>query len=262
MKDVEEYLNRVCRDLSAPASLRRHLREELRTHIEEAIARHQTSGAPPEEAARMAVEEFGDPGMVRDELQGVHGQRLVSLLIDRAMEWKVRTMTSEWKWAFVGHFALLLVIAVQLLLISAIAVMIMPIVVEHYSSLQLDAPRYLTGMIDALRFFERTWYVWASLLLLGVVMFEWRGPKTGKSVIRLGIGASTALALTVAAVLVTAGVIVPLVQVSRELRQAAPESAILQAVDEGNALHTQLTRKVAGGDWDNPVRRSRCRSDS
>jgi hypothetical protein len=248
MKDVEEYLDRVCRDLSAPPSLRRHLREELRTHIEEATARHQASGVAPEEAARMAVEEFGDPEMVRDELQGVYGRRLVSLLIDRAMEWKVRTMTSEWKWGFVGQFAVLLVIAIQLILISATAVLIIPQAVEQYDSLRIDAPRYLIGIIKVLRFFGLTWYIWALLVLFGAVIFEWRGPKSGKSLVRIGVGAWAALALTVAAFVVTGGVMISLARASREARPAKPETAIFHAVEQANALYARLTQKAGGED--------------
>lgn len=249
MKDVEKYLDRVCRDLNAPASLRGHLREELRTHIEEAIARHQANGVPPEEAARMAVEGFGDPAVVRDELQGVYGRRLVSLLIDRAMEWKVRTMTSEWKWSFAGQFALSLVVAIQLILISGIAVLIVPLAVEHYHSLRIDAPRYLTGMVEVLRFFHLTWYIWLALVLFGAAIFEWRGPKNAKSVARLGVGASAALVLTVAAFTVTAVVTVPLARASRELRLAKPEPPIFLAVELTDALYTQLARGVEAGDW-------------
>jgi len=249
VKDVEEYLNSVCRNLSAAASLRRHLREELRTHIEEAIAAHQEDGASSEEAVRMAIEEFGDPAMVRDELHGVYGRRLMSLLIDRAMEWKVRTMTSEWKWGFLGQSALMLVMAVQLILILAITVLIMPLAQEHYSFLRVDVPRHLAGMIDVLRFFYQTWYIWVLLILVGAVVFEWRGPKSGKSIIRLGVSATAALVLTVAASAVTAGVMIPLARAPAELRLMKPEPAIFHAVEQAGTLYTHLTREVAAGDW-------------
>lgn len=186
--------------------------------------------------------------MVRDELQGVYGRRLVSLLIDRAMEWKVRTMTSEWKWSFAGQFALLLVIVIQLILISATAVMIIPQAVEQYDSLRIEAPRYLIGMIKVLRFFELTWYIWVLLVLFGAVIFEWRGPKSGKSVVRLGMGAWAALALTVAAFVVTGGVMISLARASREARSARSETTVSEAFERAKAIDARLTRAVEGED--------------
>jgi len=104
-------------------------------------------------------------------------------------------------------------------------------------------------MIDVLRFFDFTWYIWASLALFGIVIFEWRGPKSGKSVIRFGISSSAALALTLAAFVVTGGVMISLAQTSRGV--AKPETAVFQAVEEANALYIRLTQEAAGEDWGN-----------
>lgn len=248
MTDIEEYLNRVCRDLSAPAALRKHLREELRNHIEEAIAEYQASGVPPEEAARRAIEGFGDSATVRDELEGVYGKRLVSLLIDRAMVWKARTMTTEWKWSFAGQFALLLIAGLQVLLISAIAVLVLPIVVERYVDMRVTAPGYLTRMIDVLRFLAQSWYVWAVLVLVAMVVFERRAPKGGKSVMRLGAGAWAVFALTLAACAVIASTTLPLAQAARGSSGEHIESTILAAAEKASALHARLPREQAAPD--------------
>ena len=107
MSEIESYLDHVCRGVAGSRSLRQHIREELREHLTEAVERHAAGGLPENEAARRAIEEFGQAEMVSEGLQDIYGRRLVALLVEKAMEWKERTMKSDWKWSFVGNLALL-----------------------------------------------------------------------------------------------------------------------------------------------------------
>ena len=107
METIERYLDHVCGSLGGSSSLRRHLREELREHLTEAMDSHVAAGLSPEEAAAKAVEAFGSPATVSEELGIVYGRRLLAVVVEKAMAWKERTMKTGWKWSFVAHLALL-----------------------------------------------------------------------------------------------------------------------------------------------------------
>ena len=44
MNEVDRYLDQACRSVSGPVTLRRHLRKELKEHLEEAIKVYQEVG--------------------------------------------------------------------------------------------------------------------------------------------------------------------------------------------------------------------------
>ncbi|MBI1830471.1 MAG: hypothetical protein HYR84_03360 [Planctomycetes bacterium] len=93
MEKLEQYLDQVCRTIGGPASLREHVRQELREHLLDAVAQHQADGISEDEAVDKALEEFGQADEVRSELEAAHGKRrMISLLIDTAMQWKEMTM--------------------------------------------------------------------------------------------------------------------------------------------------------------------------
>ena len=74
MDNLERYLDRVCRGVGGSASLRRHLRQELREHILEAAEGHKATGLPADEALQKAIADFGDPAPVHQGLEDVYGQ--------------------------------------------------------------------------------------------------------------------------------------------------------------------------------------------
>src|SRR5208337_5176001 len=61
MDKLEHYLDRVCRGIGGPKSLRQHVRQELREHLLDAVAEHRAAGLSEEEALTRALEDFGGP---------------------------------------------------------------------------------------------------------------------------------------------------------------------------------------------------------
>ena len=114
MKELESYLNRICRAVGGTESLRKHVREEIEEHLLATVERYEAEGIPREEAARKAIEEFGGPENIGKELHDVHDKGLMALIVARAMEWKEQTMKTGWKWSFVAHFLLVAVIALEI----------------------------------------------------------------------------------------------------------------------------------------------------
>src|SRR5205823_4108950 len=98
MDKLEQYLDRVCRSIGGPRSLRQHVRQELREHLRDAVAEHRAAGLSEEEALDRALADFGGPEEVRSELEATHGHRLLPVVIDKAMQWKERTMKAKWLW--------------------------------------------------------------------------------------------------------------------------------------------------------------------
>ena len=98
MNELERYLDQVCPSLRVSSSLRRHLREELKEHLTEAIEANVAEGLSQEDAAARAIAAFGPPAMVGEGLEAVYGRRLFSVVIEKAMEWKEKTMKTGWKW--------------------------------------------------------------------------------------------------------------------------------------------------------------------
>src|SRR5436190_88534 len=86
----------VHRGIGGPRSLRQHVRQELREHLLDAAADHRAAGLSEEEALARALADFGGPEQVRSELEATHGHRLLPVVIDKALEWKERTMRAKW----------------------------------------------------------------------------------------------------------------------------------------------------------------------
>ena len=99
MDKLENYLDQVCRGIAGPRALRQHVRQELREHLLDAAGEYQGRGMPPDEAMERAIDDFGGPEQVRRELEQAHGQRFLAVVIDKAMQWKERTMKAKWVWS-------------------------------------------------------------------------------------------------------------------------------------------------------------------
>src|SRR5262249_17470966 len=109
MDKLEHYLAQVCRTLGGPSAMRQHVRQELREHLLDAVAQHRAAGMSEEASLDRALEEFGKPEDVRSELEATHGQRMIAVLIDKAMQWKERTMRAKWLWVSWAHLTLAVV---------------------------------------------------------------------------------------------------------------------------------------------------------
>src|SRR5260370_40148284 len=126
MDKLERFLDQVCRSIGGPRALRQHVRQELREHLLDAVAQHKTSGLTEEKALDRALEDFGGPEQVRSELEATHGQRLLPVVIDKAMQWKEKTMKEKWLWTTGAHLALAAVIALEGFSITLAVIALVP----------------------------------------------------------------------------------------------------------------------------------------
>jgi len=232
MNALERYLDVVCGSLSGSSDLRQHLRAELREHLESAVAAHRAAGLGEPEAIARAIQEFGDSQAIRSEFQGLYGRRVVSLFVERAMDWKERNMKNDWKWSFTAQVALLLTLVLLGAWMCSVMVFITPFVVEEYHIRDLTAPAYLRQTISVSHFIKASLLLWLAVAAAGVVLFEIRCRKDYKGMIRLAATAVLALIFTVAAAVETSAVGIAMVQVRGDRAQAtsapaqpAPDSA-------------------------------------
>jgi len=249
MDDVESYLNRVCRHIAGSRALRAHLREELREHLEEAIERHRDEGLAEDEATRRAIEEFGTPETVGAGLVGVYGQRFTGVLIDRAIEWKERTMKTGWKWRFVAHAAMLATIVVSVLFVLFAEIYILPRAVHTYSELELALPDFALHTWSVSLVLTQYWYAWLVPLCIAALLFEWRFRGEHRGNVRMafgGVGAfvSITAALLVAATLVVAFALLPVTVPTERL---AP--IVATRVGEANTALAALREATSREDW-------------
>ena len=69
-----------------------------------------TNGLSETEALDRALEDFGGPDELKSGLEATYGHRLLPVVIDKAMQWKERTMRARWLWATWAHLAVACVI--------------------------------------------------------------------------------------------------------------------------------------------------------
>jgi hypothetical protein len=217
MDKLEHYLDQVCRSIGGPRSLRQHIRQELGEHLRDAVAEHRAAGMSPEEALNRALADFGGPEQVRAELEATHGHRLLPVVIDKAMQWKEKTMKAKWLWMTWAHLVLVLVIALEVLTLTLANVFLVP----RFEKLTHD------GLIDPAVFRRDEVVQWipsflaglrrtgdyTTWLLLGVAvawgLFEWRVRGENKSFMRLSALGTAAVGLMVAVVLTMASLTLP-----------------------------------------------------
>jgi hypothetical protein len=216
MDKLEHYLDRVCRSIGGPRSLRQHIRQELREHLLDAMAEHKAAGLPEEAALERALEDFGGPEEVRLELEATHGHRLLPLVIDRAMQWKERTMRAKWLWTTWAYLVVVGVIAVQVFFFTFAEMMYVPKLRKIRSdgwlrtdNLNLPVMAWLESLLRGLEWVGNH----ATAFLLIAVgtwgLFEWRVRGENKPFIRLSVLGTVALGMMVGAFLITGALVIP-----------------------------------------------------
>jgi hypothetical protein len=219
MDQIERYLDQVCRGIAGPRALRQHIRRELAEHLRDAAAVHQTAGMCPDDALARALEDFGGPEQVRAELEATHGHRMMTVVVDKALQWKEMTMKARWVWTTWAHAALLLALTLGLSFFYGCLVFFVPKFKELGRDGWFDATgtggetRYvlewcthtLSGLLSI-----GSWDVWIALVLVAVwVLFEWRVRSENKTFMRLaGLGTLT-VGIYVAAFLMALVLILP-----------------------------------------------------
>jgi hypothetical protein len=215
MSELDQYLDQICRSLGGPRSLRQHVRQELREHLLDAAAEHQATGLTQQQAIAKAIEDFGRPELVRSELQATHGHRLIAVVIDKAMQWKEKTMKAKWLWTSWAHFALALIIGLQAAFIITAILFIHPthqmLAKDEYLIFPQEADSiswmhpFLADVAGAIN----NVFWWLIPLLLLWALFEWRVRSDNKTLIRLGIMGAIAVGLMVVVMLTAASLILP-----------------------------------------------------
>lgn len=232
MDKLEQYLDRVCHGIGGPRSLRQHLRQELREHIRDAVDQFVASGMPPTEALGKALEDFGLPEQLNADLQSTHGQRLATVLIDKAMQWKETTMRSKFIWTTWAHVAVAAVIIVQFFFIVASMIFVMPKCKQIAKDAGVSFDSVLPGSHTFLAFvqwtFDHGWLLAILLLAIGF-FFERRVRSENKPLIRLTVWGTLALGLTAAALMTAAVMVIPVVSAVPALRHAAHRAEVSRA---------------------------------
>jgi gas vesicle protein len=257
MDRLDSYLNQICWSIGGPKALREHVRQELRAHLLDAVEQHKTAGLTDEEAVTKAMEEFGRPEDLRPELEATHGHRMLAVLIDRALQWKERTMRAKWMWSSWAYLTLSLVVALELLFIAFNMYFIFP----KFQALVYD------GFIDAgsvrhagnswmLVFLDRlgtvhvnhTWWILlAALVAIG--LFEWRVKGENKSLMRLSALGTSALGLFLVVIVMTVSLVVTFCLAAPEVGPMVRPWAVEQVASIGAAIDGIEQARVKK-DWD------------
>ena len=256
MDKLEHYLDRVCRSIGGPRSMREHVRQELREHLRDAAAEHQAAGLSAEAALDRALADFGGPEQVRQELEATHGHRLMPVVIDKAMQWKERTMKAKWLWVTWAYLALGVLIVLEVLLITFNVIFIIP----KYHKLMHDGMIDTAGLEDAgltwlLSFLHELEYFgghYATWMLLGaiaaVALFEWRVRSEHKPFIRLAALGTVAVGLMVVIVVMVASLVIPVGVGLPAMGRISRPWAVEQTVSADAAL-TAIQQEEAKKDW-------------
>jgi hypothetical protein len=257
MDKLEHYLDQVCRSIGGPKAMRQHVRQELREHLLDAVAEHKAAGMTEDAALDKALEEFGKPDEVRGELEAAHGHRLLPVVIDKAMQWKEKTMRAKWLWTTWAYLAVVLVIVLELLSIAFTQVFLLPKMQKIRSSdlLTFDDTTWpaiarMFSFLDGLQGVGERLAQW--LLLFAVALwglFEWRVRSENKPFMRLAALGTVAVGLLIVVVFTAASLELPFMvgmpQIARE-RNRSKELAWIERLDTSvRALEAAQAKK----DW-------------
>jgi hypothetical protein len=223
MDKLERYLDRVCRGIGGPREMRQHVRQELREHLLDAAARHKAAGIPEERALEQALADFGQPDEVRSGLEEAHGHRLMGVVIDKALDWKEKTMRAKWLWTTWAHVALAVTIALEALFLVLAEVFITPKVkkITQETGFNWHDVTWAPSVFRCLDWVSNN-VTWLLLLTLVVwALFEWRVRSENKSLMRLSAFLTAAAGLMVVVIFTTASLTIPVLLVFPEVMRQA-----------------------------------------
>jgi hypothetical protein len=257
MDKLEQYLDQVCRRIGGPKALRLHIRQELGEHLRDAVAQHRAAGLAQEAALAKALEEFGNPAEVRSELEATHGQRLLAVAIDKAIEWKEMTMKSKWLWLTWAHLALVSVIVVEVLWILFLTMMIVPRFqvltrdgIIDPATLEYQALSWMPGFLERLRpSLGNLSILYIVIPLLLWILFEWRVRSENKTFMRLSALGTVAGGLAVVAILAAGSLVISFaLGVPAVGRLARPYA--LDRIAQIDTSIGALEQAIAKNDWE------------
>jgi hypothetical protein len=254
MDKLEQYLDQVCRGIGGPRSLRQHLRQELREHLLDAAAEHKRAGLPEEEALARALDDFGGPDQVRSELEATHGHRLLPVVIDKAMQWKERTMKAKWLWTTWAHLALAGVIGLELIFLLFAIVFLVPKFESIARNLGYNpgherVTSWVPSFLHSLNWVEHN-LLWFVLLPAGVwMLFEWRMHSENKLFMRLSALGTAALGLMLAVAVTGFALVVPLMLLIPDMDKGDPAPAVIAKQASIDTSVSQWEQSLANKNW-------------
>jgi hypothetical protein len=146
----------------------------------------------------------------------MHGHRLLPLVIDRAMQWKERTMRAKWLWTTWAYLVVVGVIAMQVFFFTFAQMMYVPKLrkIQGDGWLGMDDTNLpVTAWLDSLlRGLEWVGNHATACLLIGAGLwglFEWRVRSENKPFIRLSVLGTAALVMMVGVFLITGALVIP-----------------------------------------------------
>ncbi|MCA9439232.1 MAG: hypothetical protein KC964_00380 [Candidatus Omnitrophica bacterium] len=182
--------------------------------------------------------------MVREGLQAVYGQRLISILVERAMEWKVSTLMSEWKWRFVALTALVATIFVQFFLLAFFIGWITPRLAGELEQQGLPLPDPLFQTIVVADFLVRYQWAFLSLAFLAVFLFERKHHGASKPSMRFAGGTILSLILMVVTSVVSVTHALSYAQVTGLLHVNHPEETVFSKFTEADEAFSKMQQAV------------------
>jgi hypothetical protein len=237
--------------------MRQHVRQELREHLLDALAQHQAAGLSADEALDRALEEFGKPDEVRSDLEAAHGrQRMMALVIDRALQWKERTMRAKWLWMSWAYLGLTAVIALEVLFITFSVVFIVPKFKKLLRDGLIDPAiineqgmSWMPAFLDDLSNVAGGYATWWLLLAAAAWgLFEWRVRSENKPWMRLSALGTAAVGLMVVVVLTAAALVISFCLGVPQTARLARPYAVQQVVGIDTALGA-LKEAQTKKDW-------------
>lgn len=257
MDKLEHYLDQICRSIGGPKPLRQHVRQELREHLLDAAGEHKAAGMPEEAALERAMEDFGGPEEVRLGLEEAHGHRLLPVVIEKAMQWKERTMRAKWLWTMWAHLALAGVIVLNVVWLTFANIYLVP-KFQKLTRVGVIDPAILedTGVTWMASFLEAlsnvvgrytTWLLLAAAVVCG--LFEWRVRSENKSFIRLSVWGMAAVGLMVIGILAAGSLVIPYQVAAPAMGRTARPFAMQQLASIDTSI-AALEQALAKKNWD------------
>jgi hypothetical protein len=256
MDKLEQYLDQVCRSIGGPRSLRQHVRQELREHLLDAFAEHKAAGMAEEKAMDRALTDFGGPEQVRSELEATHGHRLLPVVIDKAMQWKERTIRAKWVWTTWAHLVLVGAIAMEVTAITFAEVFLTPrlkkILRDGWLDIDMNEPvfSWIPSFLRTLDWVGSN-LVWLLLALVILwALFEWRVRSENKSFMRLATLGTAALALMVVVAVLGWALVVPPMAGLPGMDARIPEKTVVDREAHIESSVNALEEALANKDWE------------
>ncbi len=256
--EIERFLDQACCGVGGSPELRRHLREELREHLTEEIERNVAGGLNREEAVHRAIEEFGDPVILRDGLQAVHGRRLMTLLIEKSMAWRETTMKTGWKWSFVAQATLLLTVIAEVFFAAAAVVYVLPGLSRWHRDLGTPTIAGLPTIewLAHAMYMDWLWIPCLLLVLAGWGLFEWKCRGENKLVLRLAGLSMVSLAMFLVLAAVCVPIVIDLAMLPRQIDELrvnlSPQQAervVVPRIGDGDDAFEDLRAAISRADW-------------